>query len=65
MERNTFSGDNSVPSRIRISLLSNLMLLYESLTAYAAGKNGITSCLPTNQKLDAVRPQCIIIGISA
>ena len=47
MERSTFSGDNSVPFRIRISLLSNLMLLYESLTAYAGGKNGITSCLPT------------------
>ncbi len=31
MERNTFSEDNSVPFRIRSSLLSNSMLLYERL----------------------------------
>ena len=49
MERSTFSEDNSVPFRIRRSLLGSLTLLHRSRRTYAAGKDGITSCLPTAQ----------------
>jgi hypothetical protein len=51
MERSTFSEDNSVPFRIRSSLLSNLILTVRAVKAYAAGKSGITSCLPTIREL--------------
>jgi hypothetical protein len=49
MERSTFSEDNSVPFRIRSSLLSNLILTVRAVKNDAAGKSGITSCLPTNR----------------
>jgi hypothetical protein len=47
--RSTFSEDNSVPYRIRRSLLGSLTLLHRSRRTFAAGKDGITSCLPTAQ----------------
>ena len=49
MERSIFSEHNSVPFRLRSSLLSNLMLLYEP-SRPTPPENGITSCLPTNDR---------------
>jgi hypothetical protein len=55
MERSTFSEDNSAPFRITEFASQQLNVAIRAVKAYAAGRNGINSCWPTNPQL-SVRP---------